>query len=235
MNQVSKSHRDLLTILGLLRRGPDDEAAEILRQVKSAPTLEDAVARIADATLLLPGGSPEQSRGQFCAQSCLPSLSCASRPRVRLTALSPAPGTASPKSSTWTYLHDIRPFPQHRRLASPYDPPTGCVIVEGILAMFAFAPYARHGSPLLHGLTPPNSATHCCDMPLFGPHCMRSFQGTNCHPQPPASTSLSTSSRFFTVISPLTPSARWTYRLRTSFPYLAGFLGLTMITTSRTY
>lgn len=94
MNQVSKSHRDLLTILGLLRRGPDDEAAEILRQVKSAPTLEDAVARIADATLLLPGGSPEQSRG-----------------------------TASPKSSTWTYLHDIRPFPQHRRLASPFDQP----------------------------------------------------------------------------------------------------------------
>ncbi|KAL8351361.1 hypothetical protein RB601_000602 [Gaeumannomyces tritici] len=94
MNQVSKSHRDLLTILDLLRRGPDAEAAEILRQVKTAATLEDAVARIADATLLLPGGSPEQSQG-----------------------------TASPESSTSTCPYDSCRLPHNRRLASPFDQP----------------------------------------------------------------------------------------------------------------
>ncbi|KAL8386967.1 hypothetical protein RB595_010259 [Gaeumannomyces hyphopodioides] len=94
MNQVSKSHRDLRTILDLLRRGPEAEAAEILRQVKSAATLEDAVARIADATLLLPGGSPEQSRD-----------------------------TASPESSTSTCAYGSRALPHNKRLASPFDQP----------------------------------------------------------------------------------------------------------------
>ena len=51
VNRVSSDQR---TVLDLLRRTPGTQVQEVLSQIREAPSLEDAVGSIADASLLLP-------------------------------------------------------------------------------------------------------------------------------------------------------------------------------------